>query len=212
MDENKPLSSPGSRVLYFFPILHSRADLGGLEERVAARAIERVGRKQWEERCQSIEQGWGRVEEVIDSLELEYDRCRIYQDGLPVSGHELKIVTDLAQSGSRNYQLLLTLCDRGATLMGTESLELLLEEYLLLRNYLTKGEQANREALELRGTELLSQRDAYIAKRIKSTLNVGESGLLFLGMLHSVDDLLMSDIDVISPIASPLHWERPAAR
>ena len=56
---------------------------------------------------------------------------RVYQDGLAVCGHEQKIVSELAGAGNRNHALLLKLQAQGATLMGTESPELLVEEYQL---------------------------------------------------------------------------------
>lgn len=202
--EETPQAAP-RRVLYYFPILHSLADLGGLEDAVAARAIEKMGREQWDAQCRSIEQGWGRIEEVVERLNLRYERCRIYQDGLPVCGDELTIVGDLARSGSHNHQLLLALCKKGATLMGTESLPLLLEEYRLLKNHLAGTGSADMHEIERQGAELLRQRDAFIADRIDKTLGTGEYGLLFLGMLHSIHGLLPSDIRVVSPIVSPLN-------
>ena len=60
-----------------------------------------------------------------------------YQDGLPVSGHELRIVNELARAGSSNHQLLLRMRLRGATIMGTEAGELLVQEYQLARQLIT---------------------------------------------------------------------------
>jgi hypothetical protein len=45
--------------------------------------------------------------------------------------------------------------------------------------------------------ELLKKRDRFIARRINSTLRPGETGILFLGMLHSLAALLDEDIRVI---------------
>jgi hypothetical protein len=192
------------RRLYYFPILHSRADLGGFEDRVSARAIEKMGRQKWEAQCRSIEQGWSGIEPVIDSLDIDYGRCRIYQDGLPICGKELRIVTDLAEAGSRNYELLMSLHGKGATLMGTESLELLLDEYLLIKNYLDQEKSTDMQEMERKGADLLHRRDTFIAERINTTLKSGESGLLFLGLLHSLAGDLSPDIAVIYPIVSPL--------
>ena len=47
---------------------------------------------------------------------------------------------------------------------------------------------------------MLKKRDRYIAGRINSTLGKGETGILFLGMLHSLKDLLDRDIHVICPV------------
>lgn len=51
---------------------------------------------------------------------------------------------------------------------------------------------------------LLRERDQYIADRIDSTLGIGETGVLFLGMLHSLEALLSGNIEVIYPINRPL--------
>lgn len=198
------IAAEARRQLYYFPILHSRADLGGFEDRVSARAIEKMGREKWEAQCRSIEQGWIGIEQVIDGLHLRYDRCRIYQDGLPICGKELRIVSDLAESGSRNYELLMSLQGQGAILMGTESLELLLDEYLLIKKYLAQDESVEMQEMERKGAELLRRRDQFIAERINASLQPGESGLLFLGLLHSLAGNLAPDITVIYPIVSPL--------
>jgi hypothetical protein len=47
---------------------------------------------------------------------------------------------------------------------------------------------------------LLKRRDQYIARRINDTLLAGETGLIFLGMLHSVRSWLDKDIRVVYPI------------
>lgn len=193
------------RVLYYFPILHSRADMGGLGEQTAMKAIEKIGLAKWEAQCRSIEQGWARIEELIESLHLGYPSCRLYQDGLPVCGHELLIVRDLANSGSHNHQLLLTLYERGAMLMGTESPDLLIEEYQMVTHYLAHNKTTNVTEMEARSAELLKRRDCFIADRIAATLRPGESGLLFLGLLHSLEGKLPSDIRVICPIVTPVR-------
>ena len=197
------ITEAGRRLIYF-PILHSRADLGGFEDRVSAKAIEKMGREKWEAQCRSIEQGWRGIGQVIQGLNLDYERCRIYQDGLPICGKELRIVTDLAEAGSHNYELLVSLHSKGATLMGTESLELLMDEYLLIKNYLEQRAAADTDELERKGADLLHRRDAFIADRINATLQRGETGLLFMGLLHSVTDRLAPDIALLHPIASPL--------
>jgi hypothetical protein len=179
--------------------------MGGLGEQAAMKAIEKIGLAQWEAQCRSIEQGWARIEELIESLHLDHPSCRLYQDGLPVCGHELLIVRDLANAGSHNHQLLLTLYERGAMLMGTESPDLLVEEYQMVTQYLAHNKTANFTEMEARSAELLERRDCFIADRIAATLKPGESGLLFLGLLHSLEGKLPSDIRVICPIVSPLR-------
>jgi hypothetical protein len=129
---------------------------------------------------------------------------RVYQDGLPVCRHELEIVSELASAGNRNHGLLLKLQARGATLMGTESPELLVEEYQLAAAAFASGAAARTEVRQKQLRDaLLEKRDRYIAARINGTLGAGESGILFMGMLHQVVRYLDSDIDVIYPLGPP---------
>jgi hypothetical protein len=73
----------------------------------------------------------------------------IHLEGLPVCGHESEIVADLARAGSRNHRLLLRLREFGAIIMGTESAELLVEEYQLS----SKPSRSNRRRLLRQGPE-----------------------------------------------------------
>ena len=149
---------------------------------------------------------WTEIEAAIDALALSFDRVRLYQDGLPVCGREAEIVTELAQAGSRNHQLLLRLMAQGAVLMGTESGDLLVQEYQLAKQSLTTrppraaGLAASRRASS---EALLQRRDQFIAQRINETLKTGETGILFLGMLHSLERYLHPDIKVIYPLHRP---------
>ena len=136
------------------------------------------------------------------ALPLEWPRARLYQDGLPVCGHEAEIVRDLARQGSRNHQILLEAMARGATLMGTESAPLIVAEYRRVQKLIEASRlmesESDAAALELRaeGERLLRERDAFMADRIDSTLQEGETGLLFIGLLHRVDELLGDGFEV----------------
>ena len=123
---------------------------------------------------------------------------------MPICQHEQEIVSELAESGSRNHRLLLQLQSRGARVMGTESPELLVEEYQLAKASLAFGvtaEDASRQR-QLRDT-VLEKRDRFIADRINVTLGDGETGILFIGMLHSLSRFLDSDIRVAYPLGLP---------
>jgi hypothetical protein len=93
--------------------------------------------------------------------------------------------------------------------MGTESGELLVEEYRLASAVLTSagaGGPARAEARQKASSDaLLEKRDRYIAARINATLAAGETGILFLGMLHSVDRRLDPDVRVVYPVGPPLN-------
>jgi hypothetical protein len=197
-----------TRTLIYFPIIHTQTDMGGLSESLRRATIRKLGQKGWKLQVNAIEKMWTGIERTIDSLALPYERVRLYQDGLAVCRRELQIVKELAEAGSRNHRLLLRLMEKGATVMGTESSELLLEEYELVKQVLTEtesGEAAEAESrLKALSDSLLKRRDEYIADRINGTLQTGETGILFLGMLHSVEHKLDSNIRVIYPMNKPL--------
>ncbi|MDP3182077.1 MAG: hypothetical protein Q8M54_04575 [Desulfobaccales bacterium] len=192
--------------MIYIPIIHTQADMGALQESVVRATLEKVGRPGLSRKTAAIDKIWTEIERVIDALSLSFDRVRLYQDGLPVGGGEAEIVTELARAGSRNYQLLLRLMAQGATLMGTESGDLLVQEYQLAKQSLTArppraaGVAAHRRALS---EALLQRRDHFIAQRINDTLKPGETGILFLGMLHSLERYLHQDVKVIYPLHRP---------
>lgn len=193
-----------TKSLIYVPIIHTPAELGALREPVRDISIGKLGRAGWERNVELVEQLWTRIEHTIAGLRLRYDRTRIYQDGLPNCGRELQIVAELAKAGSRNHQLLLRLREKGATIMGTESPDLLLQEHKLMTEIYSSGgaqEVARRESQqeELRKS-LLERRDQYIAERINSTLSNHETGVLFVGLLHSVAGFLNADIRVVYPL------------
>jgi Na+/phosphate symporter len=126
---------------------------------------------------------------------------------LPVCSREIEIVTELAKAGSRNHQILLRLLEKGATIMGTESSELLVEEYELVKQILATGDTSsivrmanNQKALS---ESVLRRRDQCIADRINKTLRAGETGIIFLGLLHALGRWLDKDIQVIYPVGTP---------
>jgi hypothetical protein len=151
---------------------------------------------------------WGEIEQLIEGMDLDPTRTRVYQDGLPICGHELEIVKEMTYKGSRNHRILLRLHSQGATLMGTESGPLLLQEYNLAKRLLDPGQQGldsdGRDALQMQARTLLKSRDLFIAGRINETLQAGEVGILFLGMLHDVTPWLASDIRVAYPLGTPV--------
>ncbi|MFQ5883085.1 MAG: hypothetical protein ACE5I9_11585 [Candidatus Methylomirabilales bacterium] len=134
------------------------------------------------------------------ALDLNYPRVKIYQDGLPLCGREEEIVRVIAGRGGLNHQLILDLIEKGAVLVGTESGELILEEYDQLRRLSRvrdpdERSEIYREAEGLR-RQLLLKRDEFIAGRIDKTLQEEETGILFIGLLHDVTKSLPADIDV----------------
>jgi hypothetical protein len=191
------------RKLILIRIVHTPADMGSVKDSLERESIAKVGKRRWEENQRKIEKFWDDVEKEIDALPLNYSKVRIYQDGLPCSGElGLKIVNETADKGSRNYQIVKKLIDKGATIEATESPELLRKEYEHIKAFtdaLTEEEKADarRRYNQVKG-ELMEERDAFIAKAIDATLKDGETGLLFIGAAHNVAHNLPEDIEVKS--------------
>jgi hypothetical protein len=193
-----------ARTLIYIPIIHTEVDMGAFKSTVQQLKTRKLGRKGLERNVSLVDRLWTEIEMTIDPLPLVYDKVRLYQDGLPVCGQEVEIVADLAKAGARNHKLLIRLHEKGATIMGTESPELLIEEYSQIKRILASG-----ELVDTRGTgahqkglsdSLLKRRDMFIAQRINETLRANETGILFIGMLHRLTLWLDKDIQVKSPL------------
>jgi len=197
-----------SRTLLYFPIIHTQADMGALSESVRKVTLQKLGERVWRQKINLVKRFWSDVENILNKLSLSYAQARVYQDGLPVCGKELDIVTELAMKGSPNHQILVRLMEKGATVMGTESAELLIEEYHLIKKILETGDVKDAIAIEVRQKAasdlLLKKRDEFIAARIDQTLQARETGILFLGMLHNISALLPEDMEVSYPMNRPL--------
>lgn len=181
------------RALVMIPILHTLADLGSQGDTVKHAYVARYGWRQWEQHVQSLDSWWREMRQRVLSLPLEWRGVRLYQDSLPVCGHEEAIVEDLATAGSPNYQLLRELVARGAILMGTETPDLLRQEHAQQSH---APHESVSPASPSAQSALLAQRDAAIARRIATTLQDEEWGLLFIGALHQVAAYLPVDIRV----------------
>ena len=173
--------------LIYVPVMHSSAEMGSAASAYQAAFVARFGEQKWQERCDEFDAIWAAIAAAIDDLALDPATLKLYQDSLPVCGKEVALTRDLAALGSHNHRLLASLVDKGATLVGTESPALLLEEYRLLQS----AERAPEAA-----AALLRKRDQFIAERIEADLGEGETGLLFMGALHQVARLLPLRIQV----------------
>lgn len=180
------------RQLIYVPIIHTAIDMGSLAESLKKEYIQKYGMDNWHQHLKKIDDLWADIENCIDQKHLHYHQVRIYQDGLPICGNELQIVQDIAKRGGRNHQLLLKYVNKGAILMGTEDPSLLVKEYQLIKNT-TAGKINKKDRMK---HNYLPERDSFIARRIDETLKNGETGILFLGMLHNIVKKLASDITV----------------
>ena len=154
----------------------------------------------WNERIKAVDEMWKGIANRFRKLDVDHSNVRIYQDGLPLCGREMDIVRDVAAQGSQNHRLVLSLVKRGASLEGTEDIQLLLEEYHYIQAITREHEPAEKrrkaKSLSMKRKILLRQRDRFIARRIDKTLKEGETGILFAGMAHRVDKYLPKDINV----------------
>jgi len=195
------------KTLVYIPIVHTYTDMGALGDAVQRVTVQQLGVKAWRHKMREIDELWVEIEQVVARMQLSYERVRLYQDGLPICGREEEIVRELAAKGSRNHSLLLRLMEKGATIMGTESPEMLIEEFERVKRSIggrNPGRMKNRQS-DARGSDdiLLRRRNQFIAHRINTTLQPGETGILFLGMLHALEHLLDKDIQVVYPISQP---------
>lgn len=200
------------RRIIYAPIVHADADLGSMADEVRRRFVAAFGDDAWSRRGAAVGAMWDGLRERLLALPIDWSRVKLYQDGLPVCGKEDSIVRDVAAQGSANHELLLELVARGATLMGTEDGTLLVQELMRVRALVSAAQRgvtkAEAQELERRGQELLRLRDAFIARRIDETLQDDETGIVFIGLLHRVDELLEGRFETSHAIGSlPLFAE-----
>jgi hypothetical protein len=173
--------------LIYVPVIHSIAEMGSAAAAYQAAFAARYGERKLAERSIEFDAIWLGIGASIRALRLDLKHVNLYQDSLPVCGHERKLVRDLAAQGSRNHQLLEALAKSGAALIGTESPALLLDEYKLIQS---------PERTEGQAAALLEARDRFIAGQIDATLAVDKDGILFIGALHHVAKFLPPRIKV----------------
>jgi len=180
--------------------------MGTLAKEIGSRLAKELRPRWLQKKETAVDSLWDSIETMLAEVDVPYARVRVYQDGLPVCGREMEIVNELANAGSRNHRLIAELAKKGATIMGTESPELLIEEYQRVKQILAQSDAAPKPDQTIdSGAALIQQRDRFMAERIDRTLQPGEIGILFIGMLHSVQRYLARDITVIA--TRPLSGE-----
>lgn len=162
--------------------------------------VEKLGEEKWRQRAEAVEEMWEGIKKRIQAIHLPFKKVKVYQDGLPICGKEKEIIDELAKRGSLNHVLVQWLLCQGATLVGTEDPGLLRREYGHLRNIAEARTHQEKETLirafEKEAGELLKGRDRVIRDRILATLQPGEIGILFIGLLHKVDELIPLDVEI----------------
>lgn len=201
-------------MLYVVPIIHSPEDLGSLS--ASADQLKRSATTHLNNASSNaaVREFWSELTDAIESWQIDYESLTVYQDALPVceaelAGVEQQIIDELADKGSRNHQILQWLRERGAVVLGTESANLLIEEYRqmkeLLEQPIESHDSESVKNLQVSQTKTLQSRDRFIANRIDTTLRDSQTGLIFLGMLHEIDELLPSDILAVYPFGRPIR-------
>jgi hypothetical protein len=189
------------RKLVAVRIVHAPSDMGSASSGLEKAGISTLGRQRWQENQKKIESFWLELEKEVEDLGLDMEKLRIYQDGLPCAGAlGERIVRETAAKGSRNYQIVQKLMDRGAKIEATESADLLRQEYGYIKALLEAKTDEERHGAEERYNQvkdkLLEERDLFIARAIDASLKEGETGLLFIGAAHNVLPKIAGDIEV----------------
>ncbi|MEI6434753.1 MAG: hypothetical protein WCP32_07905 [Bacteroidota bacterium] len=182
------------KKLIYVPILHAKEDSGRTSSILNENEKNVTKRDKNDKKLSPVDEMWEGISSKIGGLNLPWHKTRIYQDGLPVCGNELEIVTRLAESGSPNFLAILDLIQKRAKLEGTENLDLLLQEYDLLNKLLMKNSDNDRNATiaeyQAKSRELLTLRDEFIFNRIINTIQNGELPIVFMGVMHRLDKML----------------------
>jgi hypothetical protein len=188
------------KKLFLIPIIHMSADMGSMASTLDDAANAELKPELWQKHKEIVAIFWDSISRFLDSLKV--NGFKVYQDGMISDGEDgLKIVKEGIKQGSKNYEIIGKLLERGAVLIKTESLSLVKQEY----SYITKISRAKslkeKEVAALRyklaQSKLLKQRDDFIADRIDETLAEGETGILFIGAYHGVIHKLASEIKVV---------------
>jgi hypothetical protein len=166
-----------TRRLLIVPILHTEDELGSEGRNYRDGFVAAHGEDRWRERNAALHGYWAAIRDSLSNLPIPYAHVKVYQDSLPNGEHIDRLIDDMAADGSPNHAILQLLRSYGATIVGTEALHLLLEEYMAI-----KDDRATPDFLR----HSLEMRDQYIARRIDETLSEGEIGILFVGAAHDV--------------------------
>jgi hypothetical protein len=187
------------RTLIYVPIIHTSADLGSVAGAVAERGIATLGQDAWMRHRETVCGFWRAIADYFDHLDVA--GMAVYQDGMVAEGSVgRKVAEGTATAGSLNYQLVLRLLDRGASLVKTEDFALVKQEYdrliAIIRAKSLRSKLVAIAGYKLVKAALLRRRDAFIGARINETLKPDQTGILFMGALHRVDNRLACDIQV----------------
>ncbi|MDO9581260.1 MAG: hypothetical protein Q7J06_11990 [Bacteroidales bacterium] len=174
--------------------------MGSIASTLDDRAIAKLTPELWQRHKEVVSVFWDSIGRFLDALDV--NGFKVYQDGLVADGEDgLRIVRECVSQGSKNYEIVGRLLERGAVLVKTESLSLVKQEYghitKMTRSKSVKEREVAAIRYKLAQGRLLKQRDEFIAGRINETLAEGETGILFIGAYHNILVKLPSDIKTI---------------
>jgi len=202
--------------LYLVPIIHTSADMGSLASALGEMGIAVLGRELWRKHKEIVSRFWDSVADFFASKDVK--GFKIYQDGLVANGPDgLRIVREGISQGSKNFEIIGRLLERGAVLVKTEDLALVKQEHTYIARIARSKSLKEKEAAVLRyklvQSKLLKQRDYFIAKRIEETLSEGETGIFFIGAYHDILIRLPDDIQVsqVKDVAKVREYHRTLA-
>ena len=155
------------RKLYFVPLIYS-------------------GGESPPEYLEKFNKYWDQVENQVSDLELKLGQIsKIYHELIPASGEKgAKAIKELHQ---RSYEVIKERLEKGARLEATEEGELL-TEFMDWGRCLAIGLQNEKVFNKIYESyvEVSKRRNEYIAKHIDETLEVDETGILFMREGHQV--------------------------
>ena len=188
------------RELYLVPILHMSADMGSLASSLDETAKAEFGQEVWQKHKEAVSSFWDSIGQFFDAMNVK--GFKIYQDGMVANGADgLRIIREGISQGSKNFEIIGKLLERGAVLVKTEDLVLVKQEYAYIARMAHSKSPKEKEVWSLRYKvaqgRLLRQRDDFIANRIEVTLGEGETGILFIGAYHDILSRLPEDIQVV---------------
>ncbi len=201
------------RTLLYCPVIHMEADLGSLSSGIAGRGISDYGEEFWERHKKTVSGFWDSVARFFSMLPAY--GLKVFQDGMVADGETgLKIVLEGVDGGSKNFEVVNDLIERGAVLVRTEDIALVKEEMAHFVRILRAGTLPEKTAACLRYKAvkkgLLKRRDRFMAQRIAEAVGPGETGALFVGAYHDVAAFLPGDIRAVflKDIGSVREYQR----
>jgi hypothetical protein len=190
--------------------------MGSLASALDESAAAGLGQELWQKHKEIVSGFWDSIARFFAPLDV--NGFKVYQDGLVTDGADgIKIVRQGISQGSKNYEIVGKLLEKGAILVKTEDLALVKQEHAYVTKIARSKSLKERELTALRYKlaqgKLLKQRDDFIVKRIKETLGEGATGILFIGAYHDILSKLPHDIQVsqIKDVAKVREYHKSLA-